>query len=92
MTASAALKIEPAVAQSGARLLISTLERLGVEVVFGYPGGAIMPVYDALAGSGLKHILVRHERAPPSPPTPMRGPAAVSACAWRRQVPARPIW
>lgn len=62
MTASAALKIEPAVAQSGARLLISTLERLGVEVVFGYPGGAIMPVYDALAGSGLKHILVRHEQ------------------------------
>lgn len=62
MTASAALKTEPDVAQSGARLLISTLERLGVEVVFGYPGGAIMPVYDALAGSGLKHILVRHEQ------------------------------
>ncbi|AQR62931.1 acetolactate synthase 2 catalytic subunit [Brevundimonas sp. LM2] len=48
--------------QSGARLLVSTLERLGVEVVFGYPGGAIMPVYDALTGSGLKHILVRHEQ------------------------------
>ena len=48
--------------QSGARLLISTLEKLGVEVVFGYPGGAIMPVYDALAGSKLKHILVRHEQ------------------------------
>lgn len=48
--------------RSGARLLVSTLERLGVEVVFGYPGGAIMPVYDALTGSGLKHILVRHEQ------------------------------
>ncbi|RZJ36971.1 MAG: acetolactate synthase large subunit, partial [Brevundimonas sp.] len=48
--------------QSGARLLISTLEKLGVEVLFGYPGGAIMPVYDALAGSKLKHILVRHEQ------------------------------
>ena len=49
--------------RSGARLLVSTLERLGVEVVFGYPGGAIMPVYDALAGSSLRHILVRHEQA-----------------------------
>ncbi|WP_426037478.1 acetolactate synthase 2 catalytic subunit [Brevundimonas sp. DC300-4] len=48
--------------QSGARLLVSTLDRLGVEVVFGYPGGAIMPVYDALTGSKLKHILVRHEQ------------------------------
>lgn len=34
----------------------------GVELVFGYPGGAIMPVYDALVGSGLRHILVRHEQ------------------------------
>ena len=64
MTASAARIPEPAAApRSGARLLISTLERLGVEVVFGYPGGAIMPVYDALAGSKLRHILVRHEQA-----------------------------
>ena len=64
MTAASALKsTQSATApQSGARLLVSTLERLGVEVVFGYPGGAIMPVYDALTGSGLKHILVRHEQ------------------------------
>ncbi len=63
MTASAAIRPAPQTApRSGARLLISTLERLGVEVVFGYPGGAIMPVYDALAGSSLRHILVRHEQ------------------------------
>ena len=62
MTAAAFKSPAEAVPQSGARLLISTLERLGVEVVFGYPGGAIMPVYDALAGSKLKHILVRHEQ------------------------------
>ncbi|NBB50773.1 acetolactate synthase 2 catalytic subunit [Rhizobium sp. CRIBSB] len=63
MTAAAAISPKPQTApRSGARLLISTLERLGVEVVFGYPGGAIMPVYDALAGSRLKHILVRHEQ------------------------------
>src|SRR4029453_13043184 len=39
------------------------LEREGVRHVFGYPGGAIMPVYDALKGSSLTHILVRHEQA-----------------------------
>jgi acetolactate synthase-1/2/3 large subunit len=47
---------------SGAQLVISTLKALGVETLFGYPGGAIMPIYDALAGSGLQHILVRHEQ------------------------------
>ncbi|WP_366872768.1 acetolactate synthase 2 catalytic subunit [uncultured Brevundimonas sp.] len=61
--AAPALMKTPAIApRSGARLLVSTLERLGVEVLFGYPGGAIMPVYDALTGSKLQHILVRHEQ------------------------------
>ena len=48
---------------TGARLVVEALEREGVKHVFGYPGGAIMPVYDALTGSSLKHILVRHEQA-----------------------------
>jgi acetolactate synthase-1/2/3 large subunit len=48
---------------SGARLVVEALEREGVRHVFGYPGGAIMPVYDALPGSNLRHILVRHEQA-----------------------------
>jgi acetolactate synthase I/II/III large subunit len=75
MTAAVAFQpaAEPA-PRSGARLLVSTLERLGVEVVFGYPGGAIMPVYDALTGSSLRHILVRHEQA-----------AAFAADAWARR-------
>lgn len=47
----------------GADILIKALENEGVDVIFGYPGGAIMPVYDALVGSKLKHILVRHEQA-----------------------------
>ena len=49
--------------QTGAHAVVRTLEALGVERVFGYPGGAIMPVYDALTGSSLQHILVRHEQA-----------------------------
>src|SRR3990170_3578315 len=48
---------------TGSRLVIEALEREGVRHVFGYPGGAIMPLYDALPGSNLKHILVRHEQA-----------------------------
>ena len=50
--------------QSGAQLLIRTLLEQGVRHVFGYPGGAIMPLYDALVGSGLEHILCRHEQNP----------------------------
>lgn len=47
---------------NGAQLLIRELEAQGVEVLFGYPGGAIMPVYDALVDSSMKHVLVRHEQ------------------------------
>jgi acetolactate synthase I/II/III large subunit len=47
---------------TGAQILCETLERLGVRHVFGYPGGAILPVYDALGHSKLHHVLVRHEQ------------------------------
>lgn len=46
----------------GAEVLVKALEREGVEVIFGYPGGAIMPVYDALLNTQMRHILVRHEQ------------------------------
>jgi len=49
--------------RSGAQWLVTALEAEGVDTIFGYPGGAIMPVYDALVGSRLRHILVRHEQA-----------------------------
>jgi len=48
---------------SGAEMVIRSLERLGVEMVFGYPGGAILPIYDALVDSHIAHILTRHEQA-----------------------------
>ncbi|MEK9552756.1 MAG: thiamine pyrophosphate-binding protein, partial [Alphaproteobacteria bacterium] len=48
----------------GAELLLKALEDEGVEVVFGYPGGAVLPIYDALfKNNKIKHILVRHEQA-----------------------------
>ncbi|QEN07821.1 biosynthetic-type acetolactate synthase large subunit [Oceanispirochaeta crateris] len=46
----------------GAKALIKTLEKLGVEVIFGYPGGANLPIYEALASSSIKHVLARHEQ------------------------------
>ncbi|MBO81474.1 MAG: acetolactate synthase 2 catalytic subunit [Citromicrobium sp.] len=55
-------EIEPAT-RTGAQLVVDTLGALGVECVFGYPGGAIMPVYDALPQGSTRHILVRHEQA-----------------------------
>ena len=49
---------------TGAQILCRTLVDAGVDVMFGYPGGAIMPFYDALHGhEELRHILVRHEQA-----------------------------
>ncbi|MDP2875830.1 MAG: biosynthetic-type acetolactate synthase large subunit [Holophaga sp.] len=48
--------------QTGATILWECLQREGVEVVFGYPGGAIMPVYDALLESSIHHVLARHEQ------------------------------
>ncbi len=48
--------------RSGANILVESLVRQGVEFVFGYPGGAVLPIYDALFGDDrLRHILVRHE-------------------------------
>ncbi|HKI59095.1 MAG TPA: biosynthetic-type acetolactate synthase large subunit [Trueperaceae bacterium] len=47
----------------GSEALLKALERQGVDVVFGHPGGAILPVYDALYDSPIKHVLVRHEQA-----------------------------
>jgi acetolactate synthase-1/2/3 large subunit len=47
---------------TGAQALIKSLEHQGVEVIFGLPGGAILPVYDPLIDSSIRHILVRHEQ------------------------------
>src|SRR5487761_1855870 len=48
--------------KTGAQILWECLEQQGVTTVFGYPGGAILPAYDALKFSNIHHILVRHEQ------------------------------
>lgn len=48
---------------TGAEMVITALKEQGVEVMFGYPGGAVLPIYDALYVSGdIQHVLVRHEQ------------------------------
>lgn len=47
----------------GAKALIQALEKEGVDVVFGLPGGANLPIYDALVEANFRHILVRHEQS-----------------------------
>jgi acetolactate synthase-1/2/3 large subunit len=47
---------------TGAQALVKSLETEGVEVVFGLPGGAILPVYDPIIDSSIRHVLVRHEQ------------------------------
>src|SRR6476660_3657946 len=47
---------------TGAQIIWESLVREGVHTVFGYPGGAILPAYDAMLGYPIRHILVRHEQ------------------------------
>ncbi len=49
--------------KTGARTLIEALQREGVDTIFGYPGGSVLPIYDELYDSSIRHILVRHEQA-----------------------------
>jgi acetolactate synthase-1/2/3 large subunit len=48
--------------KTGAEIIWECLEREGVSIVFGYPGGAILPAYDAMMASKIRHVLVRHEQ------------------------------
>lgn len=52
----------PAARLSGAQILIRLLERQGVTTIAGVPGGAALPMYDALTGSNIRHVLARHEQ------------------------------
>ena len=47
---------------TGAQSLVNSLESAGVDVMFGIPGGAILPAYDPIFDSSIRHILVRHEQ------------------------------
>ena len=49
--------------KSGSELVLETLRDLGIDTIFGYPGGAVLPLYDAIYNfKGIRHILGRHEQ------------------------------
>lgn len=54
--------VTPATAGNGADLLVRSLKNEGVDIIFGYPGGAVLPIYDALYKNPIRHILARHEQ------------------------------
>ncbi|MCP1242483.1 biosynthetic-type acetolactate synthase large subunit [Acetobacter lambici] len=63
-TGSTTLTAQTTATQPGAEVLLRALVEQGVEVIFGYPGGAVLPIYDALFKQNhIRHVLVRHEQA-----------------------------
>ena len=61
---SALRAVAPAMLRTGAEACLDTLVAGGVDTIFGYPGGAVLPLYDALVGRpDIRHVLVRHEQA-----------------------------
>jgi glyoxylate carboligase len=69
---------------SGAEIVVQALKDEGVEFVWGYPGGAVLHIYDALFNQDtVRHILVRHEQAAPRMPrTAMHARPVTSASYW----------
>ena len=79
--------------KTGAQILWECLEREHVTHVFGYPGGAILPAYDALKHSKIHHVLVRHEQgATHMADVAMRARLAAWASPSPRQGRAQPTW
>src|SRR5512141_302532 len=91
---------------TGAEMVIQALKDHGVEHIFGYPGGAVLPIYDALfAANDLVHVLVRHEqgaihaaggwwprgRAPPLPSPVWRMRCSIPSRSWFSRVRSPPI-
>ncbi|HSI67371.1 MAG TPA: thiamine pyrophosphate-binding protein, partial [Planococcus sp. (in: firmicutes)] len=54
--------VEKKLSGNGADVLIQSLKGQGVEMIFGYPGGAVLPIYDALHKNPIQHVLARHEQ------------------------------
>jgi acetolactate synthase-1/2/3 large subunit len=75
---------------TGAQSLVRSLERVGADVVFGIPGGAILPAYDPLFDSEkVRHILVRHEQGAGHAAEGYAMVTGRSGCAWQPPVPAQ---
>jgi len=78
---------------TGAQAIIRSLELLGVDTIFGLPGGAILPTYDPLMDSKqIRHILVRHEQGAVMRPRVTRAQPASSVFASQPLALVQPTW
>ena len=79
---------------TGAQIVVECLKEQGVDTVFGYPGGTILNVYDALYqhSEEIKHILTSHEQGRHMRQTGMPEPPAGLASVWQPADRVRPIW
>ena len=78
--------------RTGAQILWESLVREGVTCVFGYPGGAILPAYDAMLDYPIRHVLVRHEQGAAHMADGYAGPPARSGSPSPPRARARPTW
>jgi acetolactate synthase-1/2/3 large subunit len=78
--------------RTGAQILWESLVREGVSTVFGYPGGAILPAYDAMLDYPIRHVLVRHEQGATHMADGFARAVARSAWPWRPPVRGRQTW
>ena len=77
---------------SGAEMVVRSLIDQGVKQVFGYPGGAVLDIYDALhTVGGIDHVLVRHEQAAVHMADGLARATGKSASCWERRVQGRPM-
>ena len=76
---------------TGAQAIVKVLQEQGVETVFGYPGGAVIPLYNALYDAPLKNVLTAHEQGAIHAADGMLEPAARLVCVSLLPAPVRQI-
>lgn len=79
---------------NGARILVEELIHQGVEVIFGYPGGAVLNIYDELylASDRIRHVLSAHEQGAAHAADGYAGPAGKQEWSWPPAGPEPPTW
>ena len=78
---------------TGAEIVLRALADQGVDTIFGYPGGAVLPIYDAIyAQQQVRHILVRHEQGAGHMAEGYAAPRANAASRWPPPALAPPTW
>jgi acetolactate synthase-1/2/3 large subunit len=76
---------------TGAEMIVEALKDQGVDTIFGYPGGAVLPIYDAIFQQNyVKHVLVRHEQGAGHAAEGYARSTGKVGCCWSPPAPARP--